>query len=646
MARTFPLTLLVVGCAEAAPSPRSTACAEDGWVGEAPDWYVAPGGAGAGTSEAPFPTVSAAVSAAGDGDTIAIDEGTYDEALALDRPVRLVGRCAEVVRLTGEHGQATTTVRAAGVHLAGLALSGGTIAGLMVTGEGAEATLDQAVVTENLGVGVWVEDGGTLTATDVDVSQNLVLEGFPTAVGVYVHNASTLTLTRARVAENPGWGVLCTGARAHLEDVEILDTQPDPGGGHAIGVELREGCEGTFGGGVIVDRSALAGVALDDATLVATGANEVRRTRDAPFSTGLGVYGDSEVTLGDGFLIRDNDGWAVHMEADQVGPRLHLDGVTLRGNCLGGFASESIWANGATVELTRSVIEDAPCGGLHAHGTDLTLTDVELRNLRGIGVAHLDGAITLDQVDVSGVTEDRANDLPGWGVILEGASQLSGAGLRIAQTDDYGLLAVSSTVDLDGLTVEDAHGAGVLLVGTTGGIDGLDVSGTRAAAQRDWGGYGVAVTTRLVLTEGEETFPPPDDAGLELRQADLTDNEGAGVLIAEAPAVRFEGRVAQTRAGAGGGGEGLVAIGSEPVEVVDTTFEGNLGVSLLYDAGSGSITGTASADAVGLIQQGCTDQVPVDVDATSTLGTVHLCDGVEAAVGWSTPATSNDVGAD
>ena len=78
--------------------------------GGATEWFVSPGGAGPGTSEAPFARIQDALNAAAAGDTITVRPGTYVEAIhsvrggAPDQPIRLRsidGRGAVVVTATG-----------------------------------------------------------------------------------------------------------------------------------------------------------------------------------------------------------------------------------------------------------------------------------------------------------------------------------------------------------------------------------------------------------------------------------------------------------------------------------------------------------------------------------------------------------------
>jgi hypothetical protein len=72
-------------------------------------WFVAPGGAGKGSSVAPFATIQQAISMAQAGDTIEIGTGTYSESLSTVRP----GSPSQplVIRATSRRGSVVITSR-------------------------------------------------------------------------------------------------------------------------------------------------------------------------------------------------------------------------------------------------------------------------------------------------------------------------------------------------------------------------------------------------------------------------------------------------------------------------------------------------------------------------------------------------------
>ncbi|HEX2455317.1 MAG TPA: chondroitinase-B domain-containing protein, partial [Vicinamibacterales bacterium] len=76
----------------------------------ASDWYVAPGGAGSGTSGAPFGRVQDALNVAQAGDTIIVRPGTYNETLTTIR----AGAAGAPIVIRAEQGPGTVLVTALG----------------------------------------------------------------------------------------------------------------------------------------------------------------------------------------------------------------------------------------------------------------------------------------------------------------------------------------------------------------------------------------------------------------------------------------------------------------------------------------------------------------------------------------------------
>src|SRR5881394_2696968 len=91
----FSLTACVLTAAGAASASAST-------------WYVAPGGAGCGTSASPFGTIQQGVDAAQAGDVVSIGAGSYAESL---RTVRSGSTSSRItVRAAGSRGSVVVSV--------------------------------------------------------------------------------------------------------------------------------------------------------------------------------------------------------------------------------------------------------------------------------------------------------------------------------------------------------------------------------------------------------------------------------------------------------------------------------------------------------------------------------------------------------
>lgn len=191
-------------------------------------WFVRPGSSGDGSLGAPFGTIDEALTAAVDGDVVALSRGTHAGGVTVSRSVDLVGACAETVVEGG--ASAITVAPGAEVGLKGMALEG--------TGDGAHvegrASLDGVIVkARNRGLMVT----GALEATEL-----LVVGG--EAGGVVVEGTGTATVTRSDLADNRGYGALVEGAGASLvlRDVIARASRSDgtfEGGG--FGVAARSG---------------------------------------------------------------------------------------------------------------------------------------------------------------------------------------------------------------------------------------------------------------------------------------------------------------------------------------------------------------------------------------------------------------------
>jgi hypothetical protein len=77
---------------------------------EGAEWFVAPGGAGSGSSEDPFGSIQSAIDAAQPGDVITIRPGTYSEALTTARN----GAESSPIRLRAAEGRGSVVVTASG----------------------------------------------------------------------------------------------------------------------------------------------------------------------------------------------------------------------------------------------------------------------------------------------------------------------------------------------------------------------------------------------------------------------------------------------------------------------------------------------------------------------------------------------------
>lgn len=168
-----------------------------------------------------------AIAAASDGDTIAIDEGTYPGVI-VDRDVTLVGRCASKVIL--QAGSPTDNgIGVDGKHT--VALRSMTLRGFRFgiwAGNGASVTADRAIFTSQDGVAAWVTNGAAFDLREslVDGKGTEMLDGVVVARGGRV-TMSDSELREVHVAADAyGIGSRVSGTRLvvseHSEEMSAL----------------------------------------------------------------------------------------------------------------------------------------------------------------------------------------------------------------------------------------------------------------------------------------------------------------------------------------------------------------------------------------------------------------------------------------
>ncbi|HEY4121812.1 MAG TPA: right-handed parallel beta-helix repeat-containing protein [Byssovorax sp.] len=190
--------------------------------------------AGDGSQQHPRKTITAALSIASSGAVVALAAGRYTEAVRVESPVAIVGRCASMVTLDGSDldpiAPSTIYVTADGARLSGVTIGG---AGAGVIADGAAAlALDHVAVTGALGVGVHATASADVTITSSLVSAIVASATSPKeGLGVLADGGATISISQSAVLDATGDAVRALGAgtKVTLEDVLIEDTQGLPG---------------------------------------------------------------------------------------------------------------------------------------------------------------------------------------------------------------------------------------------------------------------------------------------------------------------------------------------------------------------------------------------------------------------------------
>jgi Right handed beta helix region len=286
-----------------------------------------------------YKTVTDALSHAPAGAVVAVDAGTYAEAVEIERAVTIVGRCAAQVTLEGPKGS-LPGFQAVGVSGA-IAISGFTVQGFMggfIESQSA-MSVDACHVTANSAAGV-VADGGSMTvhASRIDGTTQ---QGSMEFAGAFSQSGGKIELTDVALVGNASAGVaiLDPGGDVKLTSSVVMGTL----------VRANDGLDGSgietgAGGHVEVTGSAIVG----------------------NHTHGIQIEGAGATATITGSVVRDtvpdSGGSAYGIQVD-TGASATVDSSRISGNALAGIY---VTRGGAQLTLTNSVIT-----GTNAAGKDV-----------------------------------------------------------------------------------------------------------------------------------------------------------------------------------------------------------------------------------------------------------------------------------
>ena len=520
--------------------PVITPCQKDMWPSDLPSdaIYVEVNASGHGTKSSPFGRIQDALDAAPGGAVVAVAKGTYEEALRISRPVKLIGACAveTVVQAPAQDGQ---LVDSAGVEMENLHLQG------TVQQNSGELSLKSVILSSNRTT-AWLLLGGKASAEDVLVS-SAGLRG----VGVQF---SSLKAKRMRIEQAGGEGLVVAGDTARLEASDL--TVSRTGG---IGVLVGDSAHVTVDH-MLIDQSGERGLlAIGNAEVQLT-CFEIRPPRDGELGgSGIEVAEGAAVEARRGIITRAREfGAAVGQERS----RLLLEDVQIQetfsfGDIGGiGFSAQE----GAMMTLRRVSVQDSQyVGGVILFQAKLNAEDLQIRgsgsdalwpNPGGLHVLDAKANVqraTLSEnfggnVWVAGpvsmltirdfVVEDgrvdwRSTHESGMGIVAsQGAGLVADAG-HILRNETAGILinepGTTSTVSdiliqntkptpigdfglgvsvlrnatalIQRIRVEEGHGMGILTNGTRVQISDATILRTKPHLNGGWAGRGLSFET-------------------------------------------------------------------------------------------------------------------------------------------------------
>lgn len=372
-------------------------------LSEAEVLFVVAGGApgGSGTIADPYRTLSYAVSIAPAGSTLSLSAESYDEAVVIDRPLRISGACPERTRIVGGGGAAGIRIDSAGV------------------------------IVENLGIrrstrhGVYVEAGASATIEGVE------LIGSDGGDGVLVDDRGSIVVKSALVR---GWhsGVNGQpGARVTIEDSVIEQAR-------AAGVVTA------MGGVLNAKRFA------------------VRDMFGEETSNGMAVFSaGSAVSIAGAELVRSRYAGLVLYDSYSSVSDVFISDVQ---RDLKGLTGAAVIGNGGSLTLKRLWIDRPVAVGVHLANLTGAVEDLVVhRPLQGHNIEIHSGArVSLDRLRLTGVSDQGillgAIGLPppqviARDVVIEGSERAdrAGVGIRIAR----------GSLDLTRARIVDSLGAGI-----------------------------------------------------------------------------------------------------------------------------------------------------------------------------------------
>ncbi|HZO14568.1 MAG TPA: right-handed parallel beta-helix repeat-containing protein [Polyangiaceae bacterium] len=501
-----------------------------------------------GTSAKPWTTIQQAVFAAQSGAIVAVAEGSYAESLDIQKPIRLWGRCPDLVEIV-------TPVD--GVYF-GAGADGAEVRDLAIRGDRYGIT---AIGADDIRIDrVWVHDTAEL--------------------GIY--SEGVLSVTRSLVEATSFLAVHVAGGSLTVEDTVVRETQP--------------GADGSFGRGINVQMESGSRSSATVRRSVVTN----NRT-DGMFFRGIGatieatVVSDTQSQASDG-----NFGGGIGAGVGPTGERgnLTIDACVLSHNRYGGIevVGSDVAIHATTVRDTLPREADGEFGaGLSFYDSpagerpNVSVSSCAISGSHGNGV-WLD---TSDGVITGTVVRDTspAVALPGRGINATehgaGASVLTLSSSVVSNSIEAGVVVAGSIASLDGVLLRDTQpnattqrgGVGILVQDFTGGPGEATIAKSVLQNNHDMGIFvasadviidATMIRQQLVSpldgTGGVGVQVQPAEAGnhrpqVTLRDSIVEDNHGIGFVEFASDARIEHSLIRHTQVdGLAGFGDGVAAI--------------------------------------------------------------------------------------
>ncbi len=464
---------------------------------------------GSGSKQAPFKSVSEALALANSkyaNATLAVAKGTYKEALKVNVPLRIVGRCAAMVKVTAPTN--STAVEVAGqpttseAVISGLEISGGKLG--VSTFTPLPLRLERVWIHKAGGVGLYA-NGAARVQIRASVISNTKQQKPLLGLGVLIRDGAHVTAMDLRVSRNRSAGIYLLQAGSLLQADRLLVDSTLPG--------FDTGLEG---GGIFANSGA---------RLLLT-STRLQHNRSA----GLDIKGATSSALATGFIIDDTLPEAA-TQAQGFGALIYKQArLVVRGARIHGCRR-----HGLNIQDQDST--------LFAYGLIVDDTDAQaLNGLEGYGVTVRTGAkATIHSARIS-ANRSLGLTASGMGTHMMVKGALVDDTLPEKASGKLGLgvfVTKGATANLAGIRLTDNHSGGLVLADskTAGVVSDLLVEGTLPQVKPPTTGRAVDVDhgaslelmrARLVIGDGSGLRTGVHGATVSARQLVVQGSTGKG----------------------------------------------------------------------------------------------------------------------
>ncbi len=456
-----------------------------------------------GSKEKPFASISAAIQKAPVQGQIVVAAGEYHEALSIDKPLSIQGRCAEKVSILGATNETSpaVTIKAKGVLLKGVTIVSPNQGVLLEVGD---ATLEDVLI-KNCG-----------------------------KVGVVANSLTQLTLRNALLEKNVQQGLRLIGAKAVVERTVIRDSQPDPATlsvGNAItAVSSTEQSSQLSLKNSVISNNHAYGIAVGGS--IANIEGTIIQGTKPQQSNNQGGYGvlalysqkPAEVAMRDCLLIHNTE-----FAADSRGSIISLEHCAL----IDTYPQAA--SNEYGLALHAVVWQNTPA--------ELSVKNSLIAQSRHVGIAVLGSKATLEKSIVRD-TYPRASDMNyGYGVWVSPWSKVSSefkmTSSLVANNHGFGLFIEGSAANISTSMIRDSQplassfkfGRGLEAIQLEGVASELKMDQSTVMNNRDVGiaisGAKATITNTIV----QNTLPSVKSMAYGTGIQELVENELPSTLV-------------------------------------------------------------------------------------------------------------------